>query len=202
VKNASKVIATSCCLALGAVTCLIPPAKTQLLNEYNKQQQDAQESERRLRRNIDIVCREGQFVGPHFGFSELRDVYLIDKNNKIFLYTDVTKSGERYRGRDGYDFYTSKLTCYPSSGWKTSTGFHYLGNLGAANRCEENGAYCQYSIEDVGLYEYKKYDGSAEVLKRLVATRISRIRINGGPDLRRCDGYQQGPNEAAACFGK
>jgi len=199
VKNASKVIATSCCLALGAVTCLIAPAKTQLLNEYNKQQQDAQESQRRLLQNIDIVCREGQFAGPHYGSSRARNVYLIDKNNRIFTYIDATDSGNRYQGGDGFDFFTSKLTCTPSN-TVSSGGFQYLGNLGAVNKCaEDQKYYCQFSIEGDVLYVYKKI---LKVHKTYVATRISRIKINGGTDLRRCDGYQRGRDEAAACFGQ
>lgn len=194
---ALKGVKTACLLSL-PVLLVEGPVKAQFINEYNNQRSAEEKAQRNLERNVLTVCKYGQFIGPHFGASGVRSVYLVDNDKNIFTYSDDTESSSNYQ--EGTDIVsTSRLTCKLSRDFMLSKGYRHLGKLGKVVKCG-SGVYCQYSAEAVGLYVYKKYSGSSEITKTLIAPRKERIIMQDG-DLRLCNGYQPGADEARACFG-
>jgi hypothetical protein len=179
------------------------PSLAQLRESYVEQQQIRERNATQLRDAINLICKHGQFIAPAFGASSARHVYLIDRKKYIYRYTDESVTGIRYSD-SGYSdsTFSTALVCKPSSGFILSLPYARLGKLGSPVSCEEKNYSCEYSIEDLGLYVYKKPLNSQNVSRIFLANRRNQIEVGNSGTYRRCDGYFGSPTELRICFGK
>jgi len=180
-----------------------PPTFGQLRDSYVEQQQNRERNATQLQDAINIICKHGQFIAPAFGASSARHVYLIDRKKYIYRYTDDSVAGVRYAD-SGYSNSTlsTALTCKPSSGFIVSLPYARLGKLGSPVSCEDKNYSCEYSIEELGLYVYKKPRNSSTVSRIFLANRRNLVEVGNSGTYRRCDGYFPSPTELRICFGK
>jgi hypothetical protein len=191
-------------LGVGFLLAMVqPPSFSQLRDFYAEQQQMRQRNATQLQDAINLICKHGQFIAPAFGASSARHIYLIDRKQNIYRYTDDAVAGVRYSD-SGYSDSTlsTALTCKPSSGFIVSLPYARLGKLGSSVSCEGKNYSCEYSIEDLGLYVYKKPRNSSTVSRIFLANRRNQIEVGKSGTYRRCDGYFGSPAELRICFGK
>ena len=180
-----------------------PPAFAQLRDSYVEQQQNRERNATQLQGAINLICKYGQFIAPAFGASSARHVYLVDRKKIIYRYTDDAVAGVRYAD-SGYSdsALSTALICRASSGFIVSLPYARLGKLGSPVSCEEKNYSCEYSIEDLGLYVYKKPRNGSTVSKVFLGNRRNQIEVGKSGTYRRCDGYFGSPTELRICFGK
>jgi hypothetical protein len=178
------------------------PVLAQLRTEYGEQQRIRENTAAQQERIIKQICKYGQFIAPAFGASFLRDVYIVDNARKIFRYTDDTSSGVQYTDGTSQIMISSELTCKTTNILGTQIPFAYLGKLGTRIPCESGKYVCEYSVETLGLYVYKKPRNSSGVSRVFLANKKNLVEVGNSGTYRRCDGYYSSPAEIRACFGK
>lgn len=191
-------------LVVGFLLAMLqPPGFSQLRDSYVEQQQMRLKNATQIQDAIILICKHGQFIAPAFGASSARHVYLIDRKNNIYRYTDDAVAGVRYSDSGyGDSALSTALTCKPSSGFIVSLPFARLGKLGSSVPCEEKNYYCEYSIEERGLYVYKRPRNGSTISRIFLANRRNQIEVGKSGTYRRCDGYFGSPAELRICSGK
>jgi len=184
--------------------CMISPTGVlaQLRTEYGEQERIRQNSAAEQDRAIKQICKYGQFIAPAFGASSLRDVYIVDNAKKIFRYTDNTRSGVQYTDGTSEIMTSSELTCKTTNILGTQIPFVYLGRLGTRTQCESGKYVCEYSVEALGLYVYKKPRNGSSVSRVFLANKKNQVEVGNSGTYRRCHGYYSSPVEIRSCFGK
>lgn len=178
------------------------PVLAQLRTEYGEQQRIRENNAAEQDRAIKQICKYGQFIAPAFGASSLRDVYIVDNAKKIFRYTDDTRSGVQYTDGTSEIMISSELTCKTTNILGTQIPVVYLGRLGTRTQCESGKYVCEYSVEALGLYVYKKPRNASSVSRIFLANKKSQVEVGNSGTYRRCDGYYSSPVELRSCFGK